>query len=220
MTQDDKKRLVAEKAVSLLPKGEFIGVGTGSTVNFFIDALAQVKWDIKGAVPTSKETEQRLAAAGIPVVTLSETGRLPVYIDGADEINHSLQMVKGGGGALLMEKVVASVSDTFICIADDSKYVSQLGKFPLPVEVLPFARSIVAKALFRMGGVANLRVGFMSDSGHEILDVTGLDLSRPLTMEDELNKIVGVMDNGIFARNAANVLVLGTNHGAEIISAH
>ena len=153
------------------------------------------------------------------MVTPAESGRLPVYIDGADEINHSLQMIKGGGGALLREKVVASISDSFICIADDSKYVSKLGKFPLPVEVLPFARSVVAKALFRMGGEANLRVGFKTDGGHEILDVTGLDLSRPLTMEDELNKIVGVMDNGIFARNAANVLVLGTKYGAELISA-
>ena len=219
MNQDDKKQAAAEKAVSLLPKGEFIGVGTGSTVNFLIDALAKIKYDIKGAVATSNETERRLIAAGIPVVTPAEAGRLPVYIDGADEINHSLQMIKGGGGALLREKVVASMADTFICIADDSKYVSKLGKFPLPVEVLPFARSLVAKALFRMGAEANLRVGFKSDSGHEILDVTGLDLSRPLTMEDEINKIVGVMENGLFARNAATTLVLGGNHGAEIISA-
>lgn len=219
MNQDDKKRMAAEKAVDLLPKGEWIGVGTGSTVNFLIDALAKIKYDIKGAVATSNETERRLIAAGIPVVTPAEAGRLPVYIDGADEINHSLQMIKGGGGALLREKVVASMADTFICIADDSKYVSKLGKFPLPVEVLPFARSLVAKALFRMGAEANLRVGFKSDSGHEILDVTGLDLSRPLTMEDEINKIVGVMENGLFARNAATTLVLGGNHGAEIISA-
>ena len=219
MNQDDKKRMAAEKAVDLLPKGEFSGVGTGSTVNFLIDALAKIKYDIKGAVATSNETERRLIAAGIPVVTPAEAGRLPVYIDGADEINHSLQMIKGGGGALLREKVVASMADTFICIADDSKYVSKLGKFPLPVEVLPFARSLVAKALFRMGAEANLRVCFKSDSGHEILDVTGLDLSRPLTMEDEINKIVGVMENGLFARHAATTLVLGGNHGAEIISA-
>lgn len=219
MNQDDKKQAAAEKALSLIPKGTYIGVGTGSTVNFLIDALARSKFDIKGAVATSLETERRLTAAGITVVTPAEAGRLPVYIDGADEINHSLQMIKGGGGALLREKVVASISDSFICIADDTKYVSKLGKFPLPVEVLPFARSIVAKALFRMGGEANLRVGFKTDGGHEILDVTGLDLSRPLTMEDELNKIVGVMDNGIFARNAANVLVLGTKYGAELISA-
>ena len=219
MNQDDKKQAAAEKALSLIPKGSYIGIGTGSTVNFLIDALARTQFDIKGAVATSLETERRLTAAGIEVVSPTVTGRLPVYIDGADEINHSLQMIKGGGGALLREKVVASISDTFICIADDSKYVSKLGKFPLPVEVLPFARSVVAKALFRMGGEANLRVGFKTDGGHEILDVTGLDLSRPLTMEDELNKIVGVMDNGIFARNAANVLVLGTKYGAEILSA-
>ena len=219
MNQDDKKQAAAEKALSLIPKGSYIGIGTGSTVNFLIDALARTQFDIKGAVATSLETERRLTAAGIEVVSPAVTGRLPVYIDGADEINHSLQMIKGGGGALLREKVVASISDSFICIADDSKYVSKLGKFPLPVEVLPFARSVVAKALFRMGGEANLRVGFKTDGGHEILDVTGLDLSRPLTMEDELNKIVGVMDNGIFARNAANVLVLGTKYGAEILSA-
>ena len=187
MNQDDKKQAAAEKALSLIPKGTYIGVGTGSTVNFLIDALARTQFDIKGAVATSLETERRLTAAGIEVVSPAVTGRLPVYIDGADEINHSLQMIKGGGGALLREKVVASISDTFICIADDSKYVSKLGKFPLPVEVLPFARSVVAKALFRMGGEANLRVGFKTDGGHEILDVTGLDLSRPLTMEDELN---------------------------------
>ena len=219
MNQDDKKQAAAEKALSLIPKGTYVGIGTGSTVNFLIDALARSKFDIKGAVATSLETERRLTAAGIEVVNPAVTGRLPVYIDGADEINHSLQMIKGGGGALLREKVVASISDSFICIADDSKYVSKLGKFPLPVEVLPFARSVVAKALFRMGGEANLRVGFKTDGGHEILDVTGLDLSRPLTMEDELNKIVGVMDNGIFARNAANVLVLGTKYGAELVSA-
>lgn len=219
MTQDDKKRIAAQKAVSLISPGVFIGVGTGSTVNFFIEALAEIKHNIKGAVSSSDETEQRLIEAGIAVVSPAEAGRLPFYIDGADEVNHSLQMIKGGGGALLREKVVASISDTFICIADDSKYVSKLGKFPLAVEVLPFARSVVAKQIIKLGGTPNLRINFTTDSGNEILDVTGLDLSRPLTMEDEINKIVGVIENGIFARSAANILVLGTNNGAEILSA-
>lgn len=219
MTQDDKKRIAAQKAVSLISPGVFIGVGTGSTVNFFIEALAEIKHNIKGAVSSSDETEQRLIEAGITVVSPAEAGRLPFYIDGADEVNHSLQMIKGGGGALLREKVVASISDTFICIADDSKYVSKLGTFPLAVEVLPFARSVVAKQIIKLGGTPNLRINFTTDSGNEILDVTGLDLSRPLTMEDEINKIVGVIENGIFARSAANILVLGTNNGAEILSA-
>ena len=219
MTQDDKKRIAAQKAVSLISPGVFIGVGTGSTVNFFIEALAEIKHNIKGAVSSSDETEQRLIEAGITVVSPAEAGRLPFYIDGADEVNHSLQMIKGGGGALLREKVVASMSDTFICIADDSKYVSKLGTFPLAVEVLPFARSVVAKQIIKLGGTPNLRINFTTDSGNEILDVTGLDLSRPLTMEDEINKIVGVIENGIFARSAANILVLGTNNGAEILSA-
>lgn len=218
MTQDEQKRSAAEKAVSMLPRGEIIGVGTGSTVNHFISALEAIKDDIRGAVVTSQETEKRLRQLGIPIVSPAEAGRLSVYVDGADEINHSLQMIKGGGGALLAEKIVASIADTFICIADESKYVSKLGKFPLPVEVAPFARSVVAKALIRMGGTPQLRMGFTTESGHEILDTAGLDLSRPLTMEDNINQIAGVMDNGLFARRPADVLVLAGKKGVEIIS--
>lgn len=218
MTQDEQKRSAAEKAVSMLPRGEIIGVGTGSTVNHFISALEAIKHDIRGAVVTSQETEKRLRQLGIPIVSPAEAGRLSVYVDGADEINHSLQMIKGGGGALLAEKIVASIADTFICIADESKYVSKLGKFPLPVEVAPFARSVVAKALIRMGGTPQLRMGFTTESGHEILDTAGLDLSRPLTMEDNINQIAGVMDNGLFARRPADVLVLAGKKGVEIIS--
>ncbi|MBR6026275.1 MAG: ribose-5-phosphate isomerase RpiA [Neisseriaceae bacterium] len=218
MTQDEQKRAAAERAVSMLPRGEIIGVGTGSTVNHFISALDSIKHDIRGAVVTSQETEKRLRQLGIPIVSPAEAGRLSVYVDGADEINHSLQMIKGGGGALLAEKIVASIADTFICIADESKYVSKLGKFPLPIEVAPFARSVVAKSLIRMGGTPQLRMGFTTESGHEILDTSGLDLSRPLTMEDEINQIAGVMDNGLFARRPADVLVLANKNGVEIIS--
>lgn len=218
MTQDEKKRAAAERAVSLLPKGEYIGVGTGSTVNYFIEALAALKDDIRGAVSTSRASSALLQKIGIPVVTLAESGRLPVYVDGADEINHSLHMVKGGGGALLAEKIVAYAAARFICIADDSKYVAKLGAFPLPVEVVPMARSMVAQELVRLGGQPQLRMGFVTEAGHEILDTAGLNLDRPVSMEETINHIPGVMENGLFARRPADVLVLGHERGTEIIT--
>ena len=215
--QDQLKRTAAQKALEFVPENAYIGIGTGSTVNFFIEELANSGIRIKGAVSTSKATSELLKQHGIPEVPLTEADDLPVYIDGADEINHSLQMIKGGGGALLREKIVASASDKFVCIADESKYVSRLGKFPLPVEVIPAARSLVARQLLKLGGEPQLRVGFITDSGNEILDVADMDLSRPLTLEDELNKITGVVENGLFARDAADVLILARAGGVEVI---
>ena len=215
--QDQLKRTAAQKALEFVPENAYIGIGTGSTVNFFIEELANSGIRIKGAVSTSKATSELLKQHGIPEVPLTEADELPVYIDGADEVNHSLQMIKGGGGALLREKIVASASDKFVCIADESKYVSRLGKFPLPVEVIPVSRSLVARQLLKLGGEPQLRVGFISDSGNEILDVADMDLSRPLTLEDELNKITGVVENGLFARDAADVLILARAGGVEVI---
>lgn len=217
-TQDELKRMAAEKALEFVPENEYIGIGTGSTVNFFIKALAQSGKKIKGAVSSSDATSKLLAEYGIPEVTLGDVVRLAVYVDGADEINHTLQMIKGGGGALLREKIVASASEKFVCIADESKYVARLGKFPLPVEVIPSARSLVARGLVKLGGQPELRIGFTTDSGHLILDTAGLDLSRPLSMEDEINQITGVVDNGLFAHEAADVLVLAKADGVQVLT--
>lgn len=219
MSQDDLKRIAAERAVALIPEDSFLGIGTGSTVNFFIEALAQSQKRVRGTVSTSAATTRLLQQHGFNVVSPTEAGRLPVYIDGADEINHSLHMVKGGGGALLAEKIVAHHAGQFICIADESKYVRQLGKFPLPVEVLPFARSLVAQEMVRLGGTPQLRANFATEAGHEILDVAGLNLDRPLTMEEKINQIPGVMENGIFARRPADILVLGRAGGAALVHA-
>lgn len=217
MTQDELKRIAAEKAVEFVPDNEYIGIGTGSTVKYFIEALARSGKTVKGAVSTSESTSALLKQHGISEITLSDVVRLAVYIDGADEINHSLQMIKGGGAALLREKIVASASDQFVCIADQSKYVSRLGTFPLPVEVVPAARSLVARQLLKLGGEPQLRIGCTTDNGNEILDIVGLDLSQPLSREDEINRIVGVVENGIFARYAADILILGKAGGAEVI---
>lgn len=217
MTQDELKRQAAIKAVDFVPENEYIGIGTGSTVNHFIQALAQSGKKIKGAVSSSHATSALMAQYEIPEITLSDVLQLAVYIDGADEINHSLQMIKGGGGALLREKIVASAADKFICIADESKYVSQLGKFPLPVEVIPAARSLVARQLLKLGGEPQLRIGFKTDCGNEILDIHGLNIMQAFTLEDEINKITGVVENGIFARHAAHVLVLARQNGIEVI---
>ncbi|UOO82578.1 ribose-5-phosphate isomerase RpiA [Uruburuella testudinis] len=216
-TPEELKRIAAEKALAFVPENEYIGIGTGSTVNEFIKVLAVSGKQIKGAVSTSKGTSELLAQLDIPEVQLNEVSRLAVYVDGADEINHSLQMIKGGGGAHLNEKIVASMADKFICIADERKYVSRLGKFPLPVEVIPMARSMVSRKLVALGGEPELRIGFTTFNGHQIVDVKGLDLSQPVTMEDKINQIPGVVENGLFAHNAADVLVLGTAEGAKVI---
>lgn len=217
MSQDQFKRLAAIKALDFVPENEYIGIGTGSTVNLFIEALAQSDKRIKGAVSTSPATSALLKQYGIREIHLNEANGLPVYIDGADEVNHSLHMIKGGGGALLLEKIVASASERFVCIADESKYVSRLGKFPLPVEVVPAARSLVSRQLLKMGGQPELRIGFTTSCGNEIVDVRGLNIDEPHKMEEAINRIVGVVDNGIFARQAANVLILGRSGGAEVI---
>lgn len=216
-TQDELKRIAAEKAVELVPENEYIGIGSGSTVNMFIEALGKSGKKIKGAVSTSKKSSELMAQYDIPEVSLNDVMGLAVYVDGADEVNHMLQMIKGGGGAHLNEKVVASASDKFICIADESKYVSRLGKFPLPVEVLPGARSLVSRKLLAMGGQPELRLNYTTFHGNQIIDVYDLHIDRPLTMEDEINRITGVLENGIFARNAADVLILGTEQGAKVI---
>ena len=216
-TQDELKRIAAERAVEFVPENEYIGIGSGSTVNMFIEALGKSGKKIKGAVSTSKKSSELMAQYDIPEVSLNDVMGLAVYVDGADEVNHMLQMIKGGGGAHLNEKVVASASDKFICIADESKYVSRLGKFPLPVEVLPGARSLVSRKLLAMGGQPELRLNYITFHGNQIIDVYDLHIDRPLTMEDEINRITGVLENGIFARNAADVLILGTEQGAKVI---
>ena len=207
-TQDELKRIAAEKAVEFVPENEYIGIGTGSTINFFIEALGKSGKKIKGAVSTSKKSSELLAKYEIPEVSLNDVMGLAVYVDGADEVNHALQMIKGGGGAHLNEKIVASASDKFVCIADESKYVSRLGKFPLPVEVVENARSLVSRKLLAMGGQPELRVGYNDFSmAIKFVDVHGLNIDQALKMEDEINKITGVLENGIFARDAADVLV-------------
>lgn len=216
--QTDKlKQAAALKAIELLPEGEIIGVGTGSTVGFFIDELAQVQERIKGVVSSSDATTLLLKQHNIPIFELSEVRHLSVYIDGADEINHSLQMIKGGGGALLREKILANVAEKMICIADETKYVSRLGHFPLPVEVVPMARSYVARELIKLGGMPELRMGFITDNGNNILDLQDFFIDQPVTMEDTINRIAGVLENGLFGHRHADVLILGKKTGVEIL---
>lgn len=216
-TQDEMKRTAAQKALEFVPENAYIGIGTGSTVNFFIEELAQSGKCIKGAVSTSRATSQMLEKFGIPEVQLNEVDKLPVYIDGADEVNHSLQMIKGGGGALLAEKIVGSGAEKFVCIVDESKYVNRLGKFPLPVEIIPAARSLVSRQLLKFGGSPQLRIGFTTDSGHKIIDIHNMSINEPLKLEDEINRIPGVVENGLFARHPAHVLIIGRADGVEVV---
>ena len=215
MNQDALKQAVAEAAVSELPDDACIGVGTGSTVNHFITALSAARVRIRGAVASSEATAQRLHAAGIAVLDLNDLTDLPVYVDGADEIDFELAMIKGGGGALTREKIVAAVAQRFICIADASKRVPKLGRFPLPIEVIPMARAHIAREIARLGGEARLRTGFLTDNGNEILDVRGLEIGDARALESELNQIVGVVTNGLFARRPADLLLLGTEGGVQ-----
>ena len=217
MNQAAKKRAVAEAALEYVVPGELVGVGTGSTADAFIDALATVKGRIDGAVASSEATAARLAAHGIRVVDLNAAGDLPVYVDGADEATRHRHLVKGGGGALTREKIVAAASRTFVCVVDDSKIVDRLGRFPLPVEVIPMARSLVARALVRLGGRPERREGFVTDNGNEILDAHGLDIIDPPAFESELNQVAGVVTNGLFARRGADVVLVGTDGGVETI---
>ncbi|MGB1466791.1 MAG: ribose-5-phosphate isomerase RpiA [Alcanivorax nanhaiticus] len=211
MDQDALKKQVAEAALRFVPEGEYIGVGTGSTANFFIDGLATMKDRIKGAVASSEATAERLKGHGIQVVSLNDVDRLPVYVDGADEVNAHREMIKGGGGALTREKIVAAVADQFICIVDGSKQVKRLGKFPLPVEVIPMARSHVARKLVALGGQPQYRDGFVTDNGNIILDVHNFDILNPIELEEKINNIVGVVTNGLFAKRPANVVLVGEN---------
>ena len=199
MTQDEMKLAVAKAAIQYIPDDCIVGVGTGSTANFFIDELARIKGRIEGTVASSEASAARLKAHGIRVFDLNSVDKMPVYVDGADEVNHYLQMVKGGGGALTREKIVAAVADRFICIADKSKLVPVLGHFPLPIEVIPMARSHVAREILKIGGQPMLREGFTTDNGNIILDVFGLQIAQAAELEKQLNQITGVVTNGLFA---------------------
>ena len=222
MSQDGRKRQVAEAALEkvrlLLDSETPIGVGTGSTANCFIDVLAESKIDIAGAVASSKATEERLAHYGIELLNLNATGTLPVYVDGADEADPKLNLIKGGGAALTGEKIVAQTANQFICIADDSKQVDVLGAFPLPIEVIPMARGLVARALVKLGGNPEYRQGVATDYGNIILDVSGLDLTDPVAMEQTLNNIPGVVTNGLFALRKADVALLASQGGVTTIA--
>ncbi|WP_395142137.1 ribose-5-phosphate isomerase RpiA [Schlegelella aquatica] len=217
MTQDELKALVGRAALEHVVPGTIVGVGTGSTVNFFIDELAKIKDRIAGAVSSSNRSTERLQAHGIRVLDANEVESLPVYIDGADEIDQRGFMIKGGGAALTREKIVADLAERFVCIADASKLVTTLGRFPLPVEVIPMARAQVARRLARLGGEAVLREGVVTDNGNVILDVRGLSITDPLAMETEINQWPGVVTVGIFARHRASVCLLGTPEGVRTL---
>ena len=220
MTQDEQKRLVAREAVKYIVEDAYLGVGTGTTANYFIDELVKVKSRIKGAVASSIHTADRLKGYGIPVVELTSVDELPVYIDGADETTAHGAMIKGGGGALTREKIVAAVAKSFVCIVDQSKLVGVLGGYPLPVEVIPMARSHVAHELVRLGGHPQLREHFTTDNGNIILDVEDLRILNPAELEMKINNIVGVVTNGLFARRGADVILVGTDSGVETLDAH
>ena len=220
MTQDEQKQLVAREAIKYVVDDAYIGVGTGSTTNFFIDELAKVKRRIKGAVASSIATADRLKKHGIPVVELTAVDELPVYIDGADETTQHGAMIKGGGGALTREKIVAAVAKKFVCIVDESKVVSVLGGYPLPVEVIPMARGHVAHELVKLGGSPQLRQDFATDNGNIIIDVEDLRILNPADMEAKINQIAGVVTNGLFARRGADVILVGTNQGVKTLDAH
>jgi ribose 5-phosphate isomerase A len=217
-SQDELKKQAAKAALSYV-EGGVIGVGTGSTVNHFIDALASIKGQIEGAVSSSEASSARLAQHGIPVLDLNASGDLSLYVDGADESNKALQLIKGGGGALTREKIVAGASKRFVCIADESKLVSVLGDFPLPVEVIPMARSYVARQLAKLGGNPVWREGFTTDNGNLILDVHGLQISEPIALEQQINNIAGVVTVGIFALRPADLLILGSDSGPRTLTA-
>lgn len=218
MTQDEQKQAVAQAAIKHVPVDSIIGVGTGSTANYFIDELAKIKHKIEAAVASSEATAQRLKSHGIEVLDLNNVDDLPVYIDGADEITENLHMIKGGGGALTREKIVAAVARKFICITDQSKLVKVLGNFPLPIEVIPMARSYVAREIVLLGGQPAWRRGFTTDNGNLILDVHGMTILNPVELEEKLNQMTGVVTNGLFAKRGANVLLMGTENGVETIT--
>lgn len=217
MDKEPLKKAAAEAAVDYIKPGMVIGVGSGSTVNYFIDALQRVKGKLDGAVATSSVTEAKLKALSIPIIDLNSVSELPLYIDGADEINQAKQMIKGGGAALTREKIVATVAKKFICIADQSKQVDVLGDFPIAVEVIPMARSYVAREIVKLGADPIYRQGVVTDNGNIILDIYNLKVFAPLTMEERLNNIVGVVANGIFAARTADIVLLATEKGVLTI---
>lgn len=215
MTQDELKKAVALAALDFVPEGCVVGVGTGSTANHFIDALGRQPGRVRAAVASSEASAARLAQVGVSVLDLNEVPEMPVYVDGADEVTRHLAMIKGGGGALTREKIVAAVARVFVCIADGSKLVDRLGRFPLPVEVIPMAREHVARRLSHLGGRPVVREGFVTDNGHVILDVHGLDIADPAALEAEIDGIAGVVTVGLFARRPADILLLGTEAGVR-----
>ena len=218
MTQDELKQAVARAALDYV-QGGIIGVGTGSTARLFIEALAGVKDRISGAVASSEDTRRRLEGHGIRLFDLNEIDSMPVYIDGADEINAEMHMIKGGGGALTREKIVSAVAEKFVCIADGSKYVEVLGRFPLPVEVIPMATAQISREIVRLGGRPILREGYVTDNGNRIIDVHGLQILDPVDLETRLNQLAGVVTSGLFARKPADVCLLGTEQGVITLRA-
>jgi ribose 5-phosphate isomerase A len=217
MSQDTKKQRAAAAAIEHVSAGTVIGVGTGSTVNFFIDALGAMPSGIAGAVSSSEASTRRLRALGIPVLDLNDVDGLDLYVDGADEATRHLHLIKGGGAALTREKIVAAASRRFICIVDEAKVVAELGRFPLPVEVIPMARSYVARELRRLGGEPAWREGVVTDNGGHILDVRGLSIPDPVALEREINQIAGVVACGLFARRGADLLIVGTDRGVQTL---
>ncbi len=218
MTQDEMKKAVGWAALTYVEPNTVVGVGTGSTVNHFIDALGSIKDQIKAAVSSSVASTERLKAIGIPVVDLNDIEQLDVYVDGADEINAQMDMIKGGGAALTREKIVAAVATKFVCIADQSKLVEVLGNFPLPVEVIPMAREYVARELLKLGGKPVFRSGITTDNGNQILDVHGLSITDAKSLETQINNIVGVVTVGLFAHRGADVLLVGSSDGVQTLT--
>lgn len=218
MSADDLKRAAAEAALQYVEPGSIVGVGTGSTANHFIDLLAGIKADIDATVASSEATAERLRSHGIPVIDLNAAGNISVYVDGADEATKHLHLIKGGGGALTREKIVAAVSQKFVCIADESKLVDRLGAFPLPIEVIPMARSYVGRALVKLGGDPELREDFRTDNGNIIIDVHNLDIMEPAALEAEINQITGVVTVGLFAKRAADILILAGAGGIRTLT--
>ncbi|PZN35154.1 MAG: ribose 5-phosphate isomerase A [Proteobacteria bacterium] len=217
MNADEKKRLAAQAALDFVVEDSILGIGTGSTVNHFIDLLAARKLRIRGAVSSSEASTERLRRHGIAVLDLNEIDDLPVYVDGADEADRDLRLIKGGGAALTREKIVAAVAQRFVCIADDSKLVEVLGRFPLPVEVIPMARAYVARELARLGGRAVWRTGTVTDNGNHVLDVHDLRIEDPVTLETQINQIAGVVTVGLFARRPADLLILAGDSGVTVL---
>lgn len=218
MNQDEMKQAVARAALEYVEAGSIVGIGTGSTANYFIDYLAEIKHKIETTVASSVASAERLKRHGIPVEDLNMVNEISVYVDGADETNRYLHLIKGGGGALTREKIVAAVSRKFVCICDESKLVDVMGAFPLPIEVIPMARSYVARELVKLGGQPAYREGFVTDNGNIILDIHGLQIMNPVELEEKINGIVGVVTNGLFAKRPADVLLLGTRDGVKTLT--